>query len=356
MKKIFSKENVMPVVVLGVICLVVAALLGGVNALTWQKIENDKLAAVQESLQTVMPGGEFGEISYDKKANPSVTGVYEEKNGKGHVVTLEFKGYESTILMTVGVDAEGKITQAVVTSEAETHGKAGMANYTDRFAGLDSAGVDAAELFSGATGSSTAIKGAVYDALVVLGYAEPKGENLPRSEEELLALAAEIMPKAKSFKNITPDDTTLLKRLYKDTAGNGYVAYVHTYAQHGGGLESETLLAISPEGEILAVNNIFWKVGHNLDYGPPPPPTEEAVDAFFNRFVGVTRDEVSSVELITDATGTSLNVTDAVNEALVAIPSADMTPRIVGITVLALALVGVCAVVVIKAVRRRKNG
>lgn len=357
MKKIFTKENVMPVVVLAVICLVASALLAGVNAITAQKIADDKIAAVKESLELVMPGGDFEPVERTKDTPETVTSIYKDKNSGGHVLTLELKGYKATIAMTVGVDAEGKITKAVVTDESESHGKAGMSTYPDKFAGLDSAGVDSVEHFSGATITSTTMKGGVYDALVALGYAKPKVETLPRTDEELITLAKEIMPEAKSFKNITPDGTTLLKRLYKDTAGNGYVAYIHTYAQHGGGLESETMLAISMDGEIIVVNNIFWKVGHNLAYGPPPPPSEESVKAFFDSFVGITRDEVDSVEVITDATGTSLNVSDAVREALTAIPENNGdVPRIVGITVLALALVSVCAIVVIKAVRRRKNG
>lgn len=348
MKNILKKQNLMPVVVLGVICLLVAALMGVINMFTATKINDRKLEKIRDSLERVMPDGDFEVFSVGKDAPDTVTGIYKDKNGNGHVVTLEIKGYKDTISMTVGVDSEGKIIKAIVTNEQETHGKSGMKNYTDRFVGLDGDGVDSAELFSGATVTSTAMKNGVYDALVALGYAESKVEVLPRTDEELIALAEEIMPDAKKFKNITPKDTTLLKRLYKDTAGNGYVAYIHTYAQHGGGLESETIVSISPSGEILAVKNIFWKVGHNIEIAPPPPPSDEAVKAFFDRFVGVTKEEVESVELITDATGTSQNVSDAIRETLLTIPSDNVLPRIIGIVVVALLVISVPAIIIVR--------
>lgn len=354
MKKIFTKKNLMPAIVLGVICLISAALMGGINSVTAPEIEKQQLEAIQESLEQVIPGGDFEVSKVSKDAPDVVTGIYTDKNGKGNVVTLAVKGYKSTILMTVGVDTDGKVIKAIVTFEEESHGKAGMSNYTDNFIGLNGEGVDSVEIFTGATVTSTAMKNGIYDALVALGYADPRVEVLPRTDDELIALASEIMPEANKFKNITPEDTTLLKRLYKDTAGNGYVAYIHTYAQHGGGLESETIISISTDGEILAVNNIFWKVGHNIEIAPPPPPSDEAVKAFFDSYVGITKEEIESVELITDATGTSQNVSDAIREALVSVPAQESNlPRIIGIAILSLSAVTAVAVIIFK---RRKNG
>ena len=63
MKKIFTKQNILPVVVLGTICLVVAALLGAVNTITAPVIEDAKNQAANEALLVVLPEGKtFDEI------------------------------------------------------------------------------------------------------------------------------------------------------------------------------------------------------------------------------------------------------------------------------------------------------
>ena len=56
MKKIFRKENIMPVVVLGLICLIVAAALGVVNHFTSQEIEKQMLIKANAGKIEVLPG------------------------------------------------------------------------------------------------------------------------------------------------------------------------------------------------------------------------------------------------------------------------------------------------------------
>ena len=100
-----TKKNIMPVVVLSVICLAVAALLAGVNHLTKDKIAENNRLKEQASLIEVLPTelgfntvymkeGELPDGKYElpeaiKKSLPeTVTSVYQEIGGKGFVFVL----------------------------------------------------------------------------------------------------------------------------------------------------------------------------------------------------------------------------------------------------------------------------
>lgn len=353
MKKVFSKQNIMPTAVLLIICLVSTVILALLNMLTAPVVEAAEKEAIAESLRVVLPGGEFGDPEELGEDVPdTVTAIYRDVNGKGHVVTVLTRGYVGDIAVTVGVDSEGKVIKAVVTKESESHGKAGMDSYTDRFTGLDSVGVADAELFSGATISSTAIKGAVSDAMIALGYMEPKGDGL-RSDVELIAEAMNMVAGAVGFTNVTENNAgDHVKKIFRENSGKGYVIYANTYAQYGGGLETETLIAVDSDGVITNVNNLYWKVGHNVEIAPPPPPSEEKVKEFFDGFIGADIDNIGSVELVADATGTANNVRMALTEALEAISeserSVNYVPRIIAAVVLVLSLGGFVAYLIVR--------
>ena len=121
------KKNLKPIIVLGVICLVVAALLSVVNSLTFEKIADYEAQKVFESLKVVLDG-HFENVDLPENKPQSITGVYKVTDGdggafKGHVVTIQQKGYASDISITVGIDGEGKTTKVVITAQGETHGK-----------------------------------------------------------------------------------------------------------------------------------------------------------------------------------------------------------------------------------------
>ena len=94
LKKILKKEYIAPVAVLTVICLVVAGLLGAVNALTSKVIRDAEMKAVNESLADIMPGADLGDPSVPEGAPDTVVAVYVDRGGLGYAVLLETsKGY-----------------------------------------------------------------------------------------------------------------------------------------------------------------------------------------------------------------------------------------------------------------------
>lgn len=181
----FTKKDLKPVLVLGAICLVVALLLAGVNMLTSDKIRGDKEAAVTKSLEQVMPGIDPEDVTseYDLTGT-TVTTVYRDKNGKGHVITLSSaKGYTgNAILLTIGIDNEGKVTGAVITSNPESKGVDQTNAFFESFGGKNPEEVFNAELVAGVTYSSTAVRNAALDAFKVLGFDVPELPPVERVE------------------------------------------------------------------------------------------------------------------------------------------------------------------------------
>lgn len=185
----FTKKDLKPVLVLGAICLVVAVLLAGVNMITSAKIEADKEEAIQKSLEQVMPGGSFTPATekYNVEGT-TVTAVYENVNSEneivGWVVTLSSaKGYTgNAILLTVGINTDGVITGAVVTSNPESKGVDQTNAFFESFGGKNPEEVFDAELIAGVTYSSTAVRNAALDAFKVLGFEVPELPPVERVE------------------------------------------------------------------------------------------------------------------------------------------------------------------------------
>ena len=119
----------------------------------------------------MLPGAEsFTEIECDKEAL-DITGAYKEDSGLGYVLTSSHKGYDGQVVVTVGLDNDGKIIGIRADVSTETQGvgsKAGDAAYLDKYLGLtgNAANIDT---ISGATYSSTAVKAGVNAVLAAFG-------------------------------------------------------------------------------------------------------------------------------------------------------------------------------------------
>ena len=113
------KSKLMPSIVLGSICIIVALLMAAVNMITAPIIAASQAAKVQETLGTVLPEGKnFVSISTDGLPE-TVTSAYTEDGG-GYVFQMEVIGYKSGLIIMCGVSADGKITGAEVIDSNET--------------------------------------------------------------------------------------------------------------------------------------------------------------------------------------------------------------------------------------------
>ena len=325
-------KNLLPTVVLVSICIVVAVLLGVVNMITAPVIEEADRAAVAESLKIAMPDGEFDsepdELASD--APETVKAVYTDKNGGGHVVVLvTTKGYTGKeIGITVGIDKSGKIVKAVVTKNEESIVPSElkpMGSYGDAYTGATASTVP--ELVTGATVVYTegAIKSALYDAFSYLGYAEGSLDATPdtgdkepispvRNETELHALASGLVGEGAQFSEVyLYSKPRTLVRLYEETSGKGYVAYIVVPGDYVA-VATEGLVYLNRDAEIVGVNLLQWVVGHGTTPG-----------SFADGFVGKDYWHMDEVELVSGSTGTSGDFHSAVAEAVRVVT--DLVPR-----------------------------
>lgn len=366
----------MPVAVLTIICLVVAALLAGVYLVTAPEIARQQQLKLEAALAAVLPGAQtIEELNLTDSYPDAIENAY--KTDIGYAFETHVKGKENMVIMC-GVDNDGKLLNIQVVSEQETPSyKAGVFDLTlgesGVYNGKDSASLEP-ELVSGATLTS----GAIYDAVraSVDGYViatggvisdeEPVDPKLEfaRSDEEILPIISALVPGSTGFTSVEPDEGyENIVKLYVDNDGNGYVAYLMVVNTRYNRVETETLVHVGSDGKIKNIERLIWKTS-DAGWGYVPPE-EDAVAAFYDSLIGADLATLKSMYaledsgdgiLVTGATTTSRALVGSIIEGIEANPCPDYTPRVVGIVIIAVALASVCAVVIIKAVRRRKNG
>lgn len=161
-----KKDYIKSIVVLGSICLVVAALLATVNYFTSPVIEKNAAAKENASLSEVLPGSKDFEVQeVPSGASETVTGIYTDAGGAGYAVTLSTSSAYSgnPMTFTLGIDPDGKVVGVKITNYSET--KDFGADYPDTYIGADADSAGEVDLAAGVTYSSTAFREAVCDAL-----------------------------------------------------------------------------------------------------------------------------------------------------------------------------------------------
>lgn len=362
-----NKKTFMPLIVLSAICLVIAAVLGAVNMITAPEIEAKRKEIVAKSLVSVMPNGDFTELSrteYVDEAPKTVNNVYIDNVSGGHVVTLSKQGYASVIDLTVGIDANKKITKVVITSESESHGKDGITTtFVDSFAGTDASASQKVDHISGATKTSEYIKSAVYDAFVVLGYAAPKNDEVKELPAPSYTLTKDdVIAKAKKLQDgeykavETEGLPNTVIGVYKRTEG-GYAIHIASRSEYIP-LDTEGVVTVDRFGTINGIEMVHWLAGYDPGNTPIPPLTTEELlssdegRAFIDSFVGKNAYTLTRVDIVTNATLNSNRFADALTAALEALyPARVWTGTVVALFVAA----ALGAVGVLIYIKRRKT-
>jgi len=322
------QNNIKPVAVLVVICLVVAALLGGVYMLTKDRIAQQQQDAANEAKLVVLKGAKnFQDITetLTDEYPEEITGAH--KADIGYVFEASVRGKEAMSVMC-GISNDGKVTGVAIISDNETPDYKVkvfplVTGDEGKYNGMNSSTLEP-ELVSGATLSSTAVYNAVKaslnaHALLTGGEAaedeeivapEPPApiESL-RSDDELKSLCKALVKDSADFTEVYLWNKPYnLVKLFEETGGKGYVAYLITLGW-GGTIANEALVHITSEGEIEAINHLQWKMGHTETHGV-------TLDGFADGFVGVDYWSVDRVELVTGATGTSGDLKSAIVDAM----------------------------------------
>lgn len=147
-----KKDIVKLGLILFIICVVAAGLLALTNSVTAPIIAKNQLQSEIQAKQAVLPQGkEFNDIdsakmaelfknSNNEKLNNIVQISIAEADGKfsGMVIKTSVTGYKGSIVMLIGIDAQGKITSYKVLSHSETPGlgdKITGEKFSSQFAG-----------------------------------------------------------------------------------------------------------------------------------------------------------------------------------------------------------------------------
>nr|WP_297181057.1 RnfABCDGE type electron transport complex subunit G [uncultured Agathobaculum sp.] len=140
----------MLVVVLGLITFVCALLLGVINGITKDKIEQNAIETRNAAMSVILPEADsFAdvEVSADwtapaDKNQPVISGVYEAQAGGqtiGYCVEVNPKGFGGALTLIVGINADGTVAGAQVTAHGETPGLGAKAqsdaNWIGQYAG-----------------------------------------------------------------------------------------------------------------------------------------------------------------------------------------------------------------------------
>lgn len=179
------------------ICLVVAALLGGVNAVTAARIEAINFANTEASLKAVAPeADEFPVLALTDAMTAAASGqgaklteAYEVKEGganAGYAFKVVASGSQGNIEMIVGVDADNAVTGVSVVDNKET---AGIGSKVMENNALPS-GVGVLDQFIGKSGAGTLTVGKTVDAIsgaTVSSKGVTKGVNAALAVAEALS-------------------------------------------------------------------------------------------------------------------------------------------------------------------------
>ena len=163
-------------VVLFLICAIVAAVLGEVNAVTIGPITEREREKTEKAYKAVLPYADsFTELDRSSYADfKTIDKISAADNGAGHVVETTFSGAQGSITMAVGVDSEGKCAGISIIKHSETSGLGEVAassserglSFRKSFIGKDETiTINDIDAITGATITSKAVTGAVATAI-----------------------------------------------------------------------------------------------------------------------------------------------------------------------------------------------
>ena len=108
--------------ILGLVCAITAGVLGVVNEMTYDRIQEQKRIKTENAYAAVLASDGYEEVDFDKEAFPTIELINKCTNGAGYVVTTTFSGAQGKITMAVGVNNDYRCTGIFIISHAETSG------------------------------------------------------------------------------------------------------------------------------------------------------------------------------------------------------------------------------------------
>lgn len=145
--------------------------IGLVNQFTEPVIKENAVAAERKNLEVIYPGGDFGPIDY-VDSEGVIIGAYSVKD-QGYIFKATATGYNSgtPIIVLIGMDNDGTVTNVVSLQNAETSGIGSKCFDTENIKNLyigKTVGEEP-DMLTGATFTSTAMKTMIIKAQEAYG-------------------------------------------------------------------------------------------------------------------------------------------------------------------------------------------
>ncbi|MBR4734543.1 MAG: RnfABCDGE type electron transport complex subunit G [Bacteroidales bacterium] len=182
------------VLVLGLVCLLCSAVLGGAYVITKAPIEAAAAAKTQQAVAQVLP--HFETLEYNDDAN-----YYTAKDGEavvGYAIESSVVGFGGPLSLMVGVTADGVVYNTSVLSHSETPGLGAKcstdAKFIDQWRGFDpsvkkiSVKKDGGDVdaITASTITSRAYTLAVENALNVFSTLDPSSPAAPQDDSTVI--------------------------------------------------------------------------------------------------------------------------------------------------------------------------
>ena len=281
-----KKNNFMPTIVLGCICLVSALLLSCINQFTAPLLAQKEQAQSSGALLEVLPEGTtFDEVTLaDYPTLPSAVAA-AWRAPEGCVFKTVTKGYANGLTLMIGIDNDGKIVNTKVVSSNETYGFEGKLDgaYNDKT--LDSVDLIIA---SGATAKSETSKG-YYDGV-------------------LAALQAFGMLGGAEVDTRTPEE--ILQDNCKEALGTDQRNFIQWYASTDA--LGTAKIYMNDKGVVVSSGEYFvgYLFGSDTPYGTPTAEALAATAAAYEIYASATRVTLSDYQGIGKAVNYAYKLAD----------------------------------------------
>lgn len=108
--------------ILFLVCAITAGVLGVVNEMTKDRIDEQNRIKTEKAYAAVLPAEGYEDLDLDLSAYSNIEKISKAAGGEGYVVETTFSGAQGNITMVVGVDNDLKCTGISIISHSETSG------------------------------------------------------------------------------------------------------------------------------------------------------------------------------------------------------------------------------------------
>lgn len=159
------------VLFLAIVSAISGLSIGIVNSFTTPIINENAIAAEKKNLEVIYPGGKFTAIDYSDSEG-IVIGAYKVE-GQGYIFKTTATGYNSStpIIILIGMDNDGTITNVIDLQQAETSNIGSRCFEEDNIKSLYIGKTidEEPDMYTGATFTSTAMKTMIIKAQEAYG-------------------------------------------------------------------------------------------------------------------------------------------------------------------------------------------